>query len=697
MTRLSSLLFLLPLLVNPVACEALDSSAETRLAVLQERAKLDLENEELERALSECDEALKLAPDNADILSLKSSVFAQMGKIDAAISSLEKAHAVCPTNCDYLMRLAQLQIKGRRLDRALDSCDSAIVLRPLDPNLRALRSLILSKRLRLPEARAELGRAAYLAANMGCPLKDVVYKENAGVLALSPGMGVPAPRRDKTARIVDAIYAFAEGKPVEGLRGLSIVEGFQLSGEGAGGNDREVARNEKPGDRMCTEVTLQRYRANPTRFVLNLKVDPLYSVVSMDDVIAKFGEPQDPNCGLISTWKSPHVVHPDLVYDDASRTVEFSFGKTGFKSLTRVSIFWPSRCSPQVFQGLPGMRAEDEEARKARMGSRAAETIAWLKAIDGKNGGVTLDFLEKLFKSKPTETETGGTLTYSLPFCSSDPRAGQVLFSPEGTEYDEFQLYLSPGCDAYSLTMSQLIASLGKGVRIDGTDLDPAPGSKRPCISFRRPYGSITARMAQDNTVESIAFWWKGASPCSSYEEYRKKESCQVFLSRADEFIKRRQFDKARLSLWRCRWYLVDRGGIQAVQASGYRMWNDLRNGFVRLYSALGKDEIADYLKTVYLFKFDRDLMMMDGSPQMEFPTLKEYREGGWTVLVRDDYISIQRIGGAMFNPEAPGDIARCKKLFGVSPKERFVRDIPGDLIDSIWFRLAADGTGNFD
>lgn len=122
-----------------------------------------------ERALAECSRALRIDPDLAVALAIKSTVLHEIGKVDEATDVAEQALAKGFDRPDFRVELANTYQDRDRSDRALVLCDEAIRQAPDFAPAHDIRGLSLLKLDRRTEALEAFARAESLAPNWPPP------------------------------------------------------------------------------------------------------------------------------------------------------------------------------------------------------------------------------------------------------------------------------------------------------------------------------------------------------------------------------------------------------------------------------------------------------------------------------------------------------------------------------------------------
>ncbi len=119
------------------------------------------ERKQIDLALADLDEALRLEPDRIEALDWRAWIYSEKGKVGPALADLDRAIRLDPNDPSlYLSRTGVNQsFNAEKADLALADLDRAIRLDPGDPKPRFFRALILAKERRYNESVAEMTEA----------------------------------------------------------------------------------------------------------------------------------------------------------------------------------------------------------------------------------------------------------------------------------------------------------------------------------------------------------------------------------------------------------------------------------------------------------------------------------------------------------------------------------------------------------
>ncbi|KQY79420.1 XrtA/PEP-CTERM system TPR-repeat protein PrsT [Pelomonas sp. Root1444] len=106
---------------------------------------LRVRNRQFTEALAAADQALKLAPDNAEALYQKGAAFHAMNQVTQALSAYERAIQVQPTHAETRLARAGLLIDLNRDAEALAEVDELQRIKPNDPRGTYLRALLADR------------------------------------------------------------------------------------------------------------------------------------------------------------------------------------------------------------------------------------------------------------------------------------------------------------------------------------------------------------------------------------------------------------------------------------------------------------------------------------------------------------------------------------------------------------------------
>jgi Flp pilus assembly protein TadD len=147
------------------AREALDKAVKIEPQnsdVLALLAIIDVVQNRQESALDKAQQAVELAPESAAAgLALS---YAQQGifDVDGALSTLVKTAEANPDNAEVLARLAELQLAVGRLNQALAAIDQAAAVAPDNARIQAVRGFVHLTRVEIDEAQSAFSRAIEL-------------------------------------------------------------------------------------------------------------------------------------------------------------------------------------------------------------------------------------------------------------------------------------------------------------------------------------------------------------------------------------------------------------------------------------------------------------------------------------------------------------------------------------------------------
>jgi len=114
----------------------------TRVVLLSQAAEARLMAEQAGPALKDLDEALAIAPDDADLLIGRASASDELGRSAAAMDDLNQALSLDPSRGDALVLRAAVWRKMDMLDAARADIDKAIALDPEDAEALLERGIL---------------------------------------------------------------------------------------------------------------------------------------------------------------------------------------------------------------------------------------------------------------------------------------------------------------------------------------------------------------------------------------------------------------------------------------------------------------------------------------------------------------------------------------------------------------------------
>jgi tetratricopeptide (TPR) repeat protein len=131
-------------------------SATERVQKLYDKARADYANANFRyRALEELDEALKIAPDNADCLTLKAHALLKAEEDEEALVCANKALKINANSADAWDVRSQIALRGGQFLDALSFADRAVKLSNNQVLYRANRARVLTKMHRFADAMRE--------------------------------------------------------------------------------------------------------------------------------------------------------------------------------------------------------------------------------------------------------------------------------------------------------------------------------------------------------------------------------------------------------------------------------------------------------------------------------------------------------------------------------------------------------------
>ena len=206
-------------------------SPEERVQKHFDRGMQFAEAEDVDRALIELRNALKLDPNHVASRFEIAKLFEARGEFQAAAGNYRAAADFDPAHLDARIALAQLLSMGGALDEALEGAEQAVALGPQNPDALSTEAAI---RFRLEETEAALALAekalaidpAALGANVVLITHQARNGDSAGALARLDARLAEAPR-DRTLLLLKAqILVEANDQPALGAHLAQLVELF---------------------------------------------------------------------------------------------------------------------------------------------------------------------------------------------------------------------------------------------------------------------------------------------------------------------------------------------------------------------------------------------------------------------------------------------------------------------------------------
>lgn len=327
-----------------------------------------------------------------------------------------------------------------------------------------------------------------------------------------------------------------------------------------------------------------------------------------------------------------------------------------------------------------------------------------LKKLDGAPMPISKNQFESITKCKLKQstgiypahfsgvTETVSVWRTGTGFGSQ--RSWSVNYTPNGAYLNDSRLYVAPGAE--QITKHGLDELFGPGVELKSDETSYAWRLDSRTVSYKRPYGSITATFPNNITKEQPAnhlyFWWKGKSPCATLEEFETRRTTAVLCDEAVRATSRNEFNRA-LYLLRLAY---NRGGLSQFSGNEkYDLWNRIRATYGDIYEKKGDSARAAYLRNITCQKMNVALIDLE-STGSDFPTLKESEAIPWRISHaaegREYILQGDRERTEIFRSSP--NFKRCAELFGpmTDGVDLFVKSVPADLCDSEYF-----GPGYYD
>ena len=124
------------------------------------RARIYLADGEFQRAAADAERAVALAPEDRMALDSASVAFTEVVRMDAAKAAADRLVALAPDNAEALNARCWILALTPDPEAALPDCDAAIAAGPEEFQAYDSRALTYWLLGRIPEARADLARAA---------------------------------------------------------------------------------------------------------------------------------------------------------------------------------------------------------------------------------------------------------------------------------------------------------------------------------------------------------------------------------------------------------------------------------------------------------------------------------------------------------------------------------------------------------
>ncbi len=154
-----------------------------RAAVLGQAAQARLMAAQPDRSVEDATQALKLAPENTDLLMTRAMAAAELDRLDAAIADLNRVIALEPDRADALVMRAGTLRQQDRLNPAMEDVQRALALDPDEAEALLERGIIRQRLGDIVGARADWQRAR--AADPNSTTADLA-EQNLALLDAGP-------------------------------------------------------------------------------------------------------------------------------------------------------------------------------------------------------------------------------------------------------------------------------------------------------------------------------------------------------------------------------------------------------------------------------------------------------------------------------------------------------------------------------
>jgi tetratricopeptide (TPR) repeat protein len=118
--------------------------------------------DKLDEALADLNKAIELDSGNAATHEVKSLILARMKKYDEALAALDQARKLVPNSIVPLLRMRQIHLLQKKIDEALDDLNKAVALDPSNADLLLLRSSLYLEKGDKENALADVKEAVQL-------------------------------------------------------------------------------------------------------------------------------------------------------------------------------------------------------------------------------------------------------------------------------------------------------------------------------------------------------------------------------------------------------------------------------------------------------------------------------------------------------------------------------------------------------
>lgn len=273
-------------------------------------------------------------------------------------------------------------------------------------------------------------------------------------------------------------------------------------------------------------------------------------------------------------------------------------------------------------------------------------------------------------------------------------RSWSVNYTPNGAYLNDSRFFVAPGAE--KITKHGLDELFGPGVELKSDETSYAWRLDSRSVSYKRPYGSITATFSNNITKEQpathLVFWCKEKSPCATLEEFETRRTAAILCDEAVRATSKNEFNRA-LYLLRLAY---NRGALSEHSGSEkYDLWKRIRAAYGDIYEKKGDSARAAYLRNITCQKMNVVLLELESNGS-DFPTLKESEAIPWRIMHFPTSLTYTLQGDKEHFEifRSSPNFKRCAELFGPMNDgvDLFVKSVPADLCDSEYF-----GPGYYD
>lgn len=670
------------------------------------------------------DQALEKTPNDSRLLFSKVDVLIRMRDFEAAKAICNDQLRIAPTQTvhdkgdmmyshprslevskgNWFAKRAEVEYAVDKFEEALKDCESSLGLytRRDRPRVLFLKSKILNAMSQKDDARKSFEEGAYLLASesgqdkyaqvnwmkdaaLAIGLRHDPIKESPNAFIAAYGTEHVKPRTEHAEELVDKLYELARLKAptsVAQFENLLCMKPSEQSTTAAG-----LFAFFAPNQKWQSGVFVKN-NSDFSRAELNLQPDVLYSSVTSENIIAKFGAPHRQEGQIYVSHSDPTV----LRYITPDCELSFTFSHSGFKSLKNVQFLW----NDDAYKAAIAKAKADHDKRELDAGKESAMIVQNVQTLT-RSKMPKVDFVEKLFSHRLQPLRQTAPCSWSLGYQNWNYNGVvdvdyALTFAPGGQTDSSAQLRLRPGMESHKVLQKQ-IEELFSCTVISTTDVEQkrfSPTLMR--LSHKGNFGSLTAvcdSNSPGSPVEEILIWWRGANTATTLEEYEKDQTVDAIVRAAESAISQRNFEGARFLLDSAFARLGTTG--PELNESTFDKLSQIRSGYLKLFTALNCGKEMSYLRKVSCTQLMSDLRSPDDLSAYDgkyFPTSDKIK-GRWCVRRNQAGCSLEarRIGILMARNEA--DEAALRTLYSSgSDGSKVLEFPPAYLIDSIYFDL---------